>query len=42
MELPNKVEGIIYWGTKVDNKQGELQSCMDMILTIQKNSNFQT
>jgi len=36
MELANEVEGIISWGAKVDNKQGESQSCMDMILAIQK------
>jgi hypothetical protein len=30
------VEGIMFWGVHVDEKQGQLQSCMDMVLTIQK------
>jgi hypothetical protein len=30
------VEGIMFWGAQVDEKQGQLQSCMDMVLTIQK------
>ncbi len=34
--LIGKVEGIMFWGAQVDEKQGQLQSCMDMVLTIQK------